>query len=552
MQIDFAANVHPISQLRWRSRYAYLAIATTMVIFGLAIRIRFLNEPLWIDELHTAWVAGSASSDVGRRAGQGNQTPLYFWLVHAVCHFAGTNEFTLRLPSLMFSAGLILAAFQFVWQLTRSTAAALLTTTLISLDPWCIFYATEARPYALLQCLGIGQAFGWSREWRSDGLSNPKKINWILLTSTAALLLTHLTSLFLVAAQVALVIMFKHRLNWKRILFTISLACIPLLPCIAIGRGTLEKRHDWIAVSNAANLLKETIPYLSIYLLLPVVLLNVQRYLRDDSLGRRLGNSHDHADRQNVAIMVVGWGLGPLLVACLLDGLEILPVAHFRYIVVGWIALPIWAGLMVARIDSRIQRTAVASLVLVVGLISNPICLGVIRDGGPGSFRNEDWLSTVAELRAQEVGRQPLVFLFANLVEDRLAASPRSATIDEYLKFPLASIYPLPVEATIEPMPTRTSQRWSWEHLQKIHDNGGAQIVARVSINLLAAILQELHQRASECELVLRYKVKTQDHNRIAIAHVYLSPNTSMHRALKEQSHTVSVPTAGHCLISKQ
>ncbi|MEZ6075018.1 MAG: hypothetical protein R3C56_04880 [Pirellulaceae bacterium] len=39
------------------------------------------TESLWLDELHTSWVVAGPWSDVASRARQGNQSPLFFWVL---------------------------------------------------------------------------------------------------------------------------------------------------------------------------------------------------------------------------------------------------------------------------------------------------------------------------------------------------------------------------------------------------------------------------------------------------------------------------------------
>ena len=124
------------------------------------------------------------------------------------------------------------------------------------------------------------------------------------------------------------------------------------------------------------------------------------------------------------------------------------------------------------------------------------------------------------------IGRKPLIFLFANLVEDhRLLENRDEEQFQKYLQFPLTGIYRLPPDATIIPMPTLATNRWRQEHLELLLQNGGAQIVARTNPTTLRAILDELQQLPLDPKLSWDIQTETQAGNLVQIVNVRLQEN---------------------------
>src|SRR5687767_474003 len=109
------------------------------------------GESLWVDELHTAWCVGGDLADVAPRAAMGNQSPVFFWLEWLVVRALGPSEGSLRLVSVCAGSLLPLALFALLKQLGQSAWVGFVAAVLVVVDPLAIFFATEARPYALVQ-----------------------------------------------------------------------------------------------------------------------------------------------------------------------------------------------------------------------------------------------------------------------------------------------------------------------------------------------------------------------------------------------------------------
>ena len=139
-------------------QFVFISFALPVALIAFSLRWMIsLNEPLWIDELHTAWSVDGPLDVVAGRAAEGNQTPLYFWVEWLVCQQFGLTETWLRLPSALYGSLTAIAASLLVWNFRRSPTAALTTGLLIAIEPTFLFYGSEARPYALLHLLTLLQ-----------------------------------------------------------------------------------------------------------------------------------------------------------------------------------------------------------------------------------------------------------------------------------------------------------------------------------------------------------------------------------------------------------
>ena len=132
-------------------------MALGMMGISLFFRLPLLGESLWVDELHTAWVVADSPQVIPERAAMGNQSPLYFWGVWAWLQASGMHEWSLRFPSLLagvFAVGLV-TFLAHRW--TKDILLAIGMGFIASLAIDWIFFATEARTYALVQAVAIAQ-----------------------------------------------------------------------------------------------------------------------------------------------------------------------------------------------------------------------------------------------------------------------------------------------------------------------------------------------------------------------------------------------------------
>lgn len=84
--------------------------------------------------------------------------PFYFYLMHFWLELAGTSEWALRFPSLLFSVLSVLMIFLLGRDLANSSVG-LISATLVAFLPEQVYFAQEARMYTLLLLLTISSTY---------------------------------------------------------------------------------------------------------------------------------------------------------------------------------------------------------------------------------------------------------------------------------------------------------------------------------------------------------------------------------------------------------
>ncbi|MBU2062783.1 MAG: glycosyltransferase family 39 protein, partial [Candidatus Omnitrophica bacterium] len=130
--------------------------------------------------------------------------PLYGIVLHFWVKIFGVSEFSLRMPSLIFSFLSVVLIFFFGKELFNKKTG-LIAASLMALSPFHLWYAQEARDYSMLLFFGL-----LSSCFLFKALKNPDGKNWIffLLASLAGLYANYFF-IFLFIAQGRYVGMFK-------------------------------------------------------------------------------------------------------------------------------------------------------------------------------------------------------------------------------------------------------------------------------------------------------------------------------------------------------
>jgi mannosyltransferase len=136
-------------------RQAWLALIT-ITLLGALLRCCCLGlHSLWYDEAFTAWTAAQAPRDILWISLQDVvHPPLYYLLLHLATAGVGSSEFGLRL----LSAAASLLGIPLLYQLGRrgwDRRTGLAAALLWACAPFVIWYAQEARMYALLTTLSL-------------------------------------------------------------------------------------------------------------------------------------------------------------------------------------------------------------------------------------------------------------------------------------------------------------------------------------------------------------------------------------------------------------
>ncbi|MCE9526665.1 MAG: glycosyltransferase family 39 protein [Planctomycetales bacterium] len=449
-----------------------------MVLAGITalaavLRLWQINESLWIDELHTSWCVQGSIFDVAPRAADGNQSPLYFWLVWGVTRLLGESEFTLRLPSLL--AGIALPAM--VWLLVRrlelgekTALAAILAALLVCVDHASIFYSTEARPYALVELASAGAMILAFESLRGGFL-------WrvALVATFVALFYLHYTTALYIGGLIGcfLIQSFFNKdgksSGWKEWLVIGGIAAACSLPASYQLLDIAARRGNWTVFEGDFSPARVYIPL--------VVLLALWSPLPP----RR-------------ALLTAAVCLIPAIAAAGLTWWGIAAVFQTRYIVVTFPLL--WVSIAAASQASdhpRVRQVAaLVSLAVAIwwsGLVENCWNYGRLLVD-----RQEEWRSAVAAAN-QEYRQHPgwKVLVHSGLIEtDGLRDNPTAALM-EYGLLPVRAIYELDVaDSDLIALPMTQPELLTAETREAVLRAGGAIVLLRQSADQAEAVAKEL------------------------------------------------------------
>ena len=440
----------------WFASAAALGLAAfTVAVLAIANR-----ESLWIDELHTSWAANASSwRQIAQRAAAGNQTPAYFWLIASVQQTLGGQvdsraEWTVRLPSMIawFVSAALVAAAIVAARPERNSDRAIGPMFIVGIVAWIAFdrlhwfYATEARPYALLQLTTFA---GW---WSIAALSRNKswpRVAWLVLAIASVHL--HLTAALPIACQwlVGCALIWRRSRNstsdaeqavapekrlrfeltvWAGAAVVVAIACLPIL---SVAFPVWQRRTQWatfasdISVTNAIKM----------FPVVPIVATVFVALLIDRVVSGKRRKSSD-ANFVNET-RFVWWSamLAPWLVAWAVTALEIAPVFHRRFVIAC--ALPlVMLGAMELMLVRAVWLRSLALIVVSVSILYSQGSIDVWRKGYlVGQLRGEDWRGAIAWLNEQADGNDSLL-CSSGLVEANGVNLPLDAALADYPRLP--------------------------------------------------------------------------------------------------------------------
>ena len=202
------------------------------VLWGLAfvaliLRLWNLSGPsLWVDEVITVNTARQFP-DIGWSGTliKNNTFPLYFYGIYWVQLLFGTTEWTMRLPSVL--AGALTVPFLGYWvqSITHRATSGWVAALLLAFNPLHLWFSQEARPYALVLCLGCAALWAYGSLKRP---STPGRLIAFVVLSILATAHHIIGAVFVLTLSIALLL---HR-GWRalqlseRLALTLSLTYV--------------------------------------------------------------------------------------------------------------------------------------------------------------------------------------------------------------------------------------------------------------------------------------------------------------------------------------
>lgn len=477
----------------------WLFLLTTLAI---GIRLPQVSESLWLDELHSAWIVAGPWDAVVARAQIGNQSPLYFYLVKASVALFGLDEVGMRFPSLVAGAALVPLVVVVALRWTNSIVAATVAGMMVAVDHHCVFYAQEARPYALVQLAGLVHVLLC---WRLQQTPTVR-LRFLFIVVTVLLFYLHYTAVLLFAGEVACYALqrickpgvWKYA-PWQLVMdFTVAaLACGPTVPHLLDIAG---RRENWSAIVSMPSLARLVFMFsLQWYLLLPlggvVVLTLVDRWGggRLFAVVRKGPATTPHAmapDRQcrseqrpiragsPPVLLLVCWFAVPVGLAWIGTVTGVAHLFMVRYLVVTVVSPILLCAILLAACPRGRPRLVLAAVVMIAAIQSTGMIAQWRADGRLVGDRNQGWRAAVAFLSGRPDGSQWPLFLRSGLLEaDDLGAND-DLLLREYCLLPIGGMYPLDAaQWNRVPLPNTAAGKLAASHLQMIRSAGGAWLL---------------------------------------------------------------------------
>ena len=160
-----SSTIRPPSGTAWY----WWALAWLGVAVGVCFRVCHLGrESLWFDEGYTAWMVSHSPGEIIRLILADTAPPLYYLLLHGWTEVFGRSEIALRSLSATCSILTLLVGFGIARRMLRKPAAVAAAMWLLSFSFLQMWYAREARAYALMGLMGVA-AFDWLQRHLAAG-----------------------------------------------------------------------------------------------------------------------------------------------------------------------------------------------------------------------------------------------------------------------------------------------------------------------------------------------------------------------------------------------
>ncbi len=415
-----------------RDTWVPLVVLAVVTLATVWLRLRQASESLWLDELHTAWVAMGAWASIGAHSLVGNQSPVFFALEWALVHSVGASELTLRLPSIVAGGLLVVALFAMARAWTGSAWLALVPAWLAAVDPQAIYYGTEARPYALVQLLGLLHVANFAALVRT-----PTRGRRILGVAGAAVLFhLHYTAALLFAGELAWYAWMRARGRTayaaRAIALDAAITTLLMAPAAPALAAIFARRANW------AKFVGQPEPWVAVAMLPWAASALVGAALV--AVWRR-ANPANAAEAEDQIHCAVCWLAVPLVIAWAATTSDVARLLWPRYMAASAPAALILLVLALRDIPGRRLRAVAAVAVLVAGTVGSYAVRHFAATGRLLDWRADDWRDAVTWFNEHPRHAAGAVLLRSDLIETDALGPGSDSLLESYARYPLQALY---------------------------------------------------------------------------------------------------------------
>jgi uncharacterized membrane protein len=197
-----------------------LAVLLLFVIVG-------IDRSVSLDEAYSIFVSKHNFAGIAEQLRNDNNLPAYYYLLAIWMRVFGDSEVATRALSGFFYIGSTVATFLLGLSLFRDRRTALYGAFFFLISRQAIHQAQNVRTYSFLSFLTALSTLAFLRLF-SDG--SRERWAWSLYIAVNAIgLLTHVWFLFVLAAQVAALMLWLPRTTWKKYLLAMWVSSLPFL-----------------------------------------------------------------------------------------------------------------------------------------------------------------------------------------------------------------------------------------------------------------------------------------------------------------------------------
>jgi mannosyltransferase len=421
-----------------------LALIPLVLILLLAAGLRWHHvdtQSLWNDEGSSVVQARRTLPEIAANAARDIHPPGYYGLLAGWRALTGERELALRSFSVLVSV-LSVAAVAALGRLLGGTVMGCCAALIVSLNTFHIYYAQEARMYALL---GLWGALGmW---WVARGCLRPQTVSWRwiigLAVINAAGLYTQYAYPFVMLVQGVIVVVYglwrnpARRTLWFSFTLANLLALILFLPWLPTA---LQQITTWPSTGQPippAEVLTTILSWFTFglsYSSIPNALAYLPLGLGTLGIGLLLWSRHQRTLR--TLLIPLCWALLPVLLFLVLG---LFRPANLKFLLPSQIGfgLLMGAGLaawwQLARQDGRTNRMVLVFVILQSGWLITYLGAGVSALYSDAAYQRADYRAMVRAILRDPVAGDAVIL-----------DAPNQEEVFRYYYQGDAPVYPLP------------------------------------------------------------------------------------------------------------
>lgn len=344
----------------WKNRKTWL-ILTAVLIIATAIRLYGIgSESLWFDEAFSVYHAQQSLAHIVTLPD--TTPPLYLVILHFFIKIFSTEEFWVRLPSVIFGV----LSVMFIYLLAKkffNQKVGIYAALILAFSSYHIYYSQEARAYTLLYFLSLASMYFFVEYLKSE----KKKEGFYYLIFTVLLLYSHIYAIFLVLTQNIVFIFLKAKQSdwisrtkkWFILQFTAFVLFIPWI-LIPLGQSEELKSSMWITKKHLINLFFVPLGF-SGGILLGVIYTSLFVYGLYDIIRKRKTLL---MQQKNISLLLILWMTIPVIIPVGYT-LFISPIFIPRYIMYCSIPFFIIIGYTIDNLKPTTKYIALAIAILI-------------------------------------------------------------------------------------------------------------------------------------------------------------------------------------------